>query len=149
MDRRRIVIYAISNSISWNGNRRDNYITFSKYNLVALGQEAILLHTPIILVFLFTGLGSTIFSTSGNVLLCYKNKWIAGGSGTNVLAYSENSKDWFISIHDNIFSEVHGLVISTKINQISLLPWVMEIIKLPTVMMLGKVGNYSPPVQSF
>jgi hypothetical protein len=65
----------------------------------------------------FTGLGSTIFSTSGNVLLCYKNTWIAGGSGTNTLAYSKNSKDWMISSNNSIFSEVHGFVLSRKNNQ--------------------------------
>ena len=105
------------NSIAWNGNRRNNYITFSKYIILALGQGINTIAYSDDFGVSFTGLGSTIFSSSGNVLLCYKNQWIAGGSGgTNVLAYSENSKDWFISTNQNIFSAVHGFVISTKNN---------------------------------
>jgi hypothetical protein len=42
----------------------------------------------------WTGLGNTIFSTSGNCVGWNGNMWIAGGSGTNTVAYSYNGIDW-------------------------------------------------------
>lgn len=49
------------------------------------------------------GLGTTIFSTSGNGLACNGTMWIAVGAGTNTIAYSYNGITW-TGIGTSIFS---------------------------------------------
>ena len=51
----------------------------------------------------WTGLGSTIFSTSGNGLACNGSVWVAVGAGTNTIAYSYNGITW-TGLGTSIFS---------------------------------------------
>jgi hypothetical protein len=44
--------------------------------------------------FIWTGLGTSIFSVSGNSVCWTGDKWIATGTGTNTIATSTDGKNW-------------------------------------------------------
>ncbi len=50
----------------------------------------------------WTGLGTTIFSTSGNTAVYGNSIWVAGGQGTNSMAYSNNGTTW-VGLDTTIF----------------------------------------------
>jgi hypothetical protein len=54
-------------------------------------------------LYTWTGLGSSIFSTSGNGVACNGSMWVAVGSGTNTIAYSYNGITW-VGLGASIFS---------------------------------------------
>ena len=51
----------------------------------------------------WTGLGTTIFTTSGNAIVYGNNMWIAGGQGTNSIAFSTTGNAW-VGLGNTIFS---------------------------------------------
>lgn len=103
------------NSICWNGNIKRNSIEFSKYTIVAVGQGTNSIAFSNDGGVSFEGLGSTIF-TSGYTVSVYNNYWLAGGTGTYSMAYSNNSRDWFPILNSaSIFSAVYGIIKSNNI----------------------------------
>jgi hypothetical protein len=105
------------NSIFSNQSRRNNYISFSKYNLYALGEGTNTIASSSDYGVTFTNGSATIFTTSGNALICFKNTFIAGGSGTYSLAYFENNNWIPVNSSLDIFSKVNGFCLSKKNNQ--------------------------------
>ena len=83
------------NSIAWNGSLNNGPVgnVFIQHPTIACGAGAnTLAYSPDGIQ--WTGLGSTVFTTQGQMAAWNGQTWIAGGSGTNTMAYSADGQTW-------------------------------------------------------
>ena len=87
-------IFYSGNGIAYNGNVIVSSGVSSLSTFVAVGKGLNTLAYSNNNATIYTGIGATIFTTSGNSLTKNVNLWVAVGSGTNSIAYSSNGINW-------------------------------------------------------
>lgn len=63
----------------------------------------------------WTGLGTSVFSTRGNEVAWNDKRWVAAGSGTNTIAYSNDGATWWPCVGNGILSEGLGIGTNPKV----------------------------------
>jgi hypothetical protein len=63
----------------------------------------------------WTGLGTSVFSTRGNEVAWNDKRWVAAGSGTNTIAYSNDGATWWPCVGGSLFTEGLGIGTNPKV----------------------------------